>query len=144
VGKHHAAWISSNSNALRRFPAVLDTGFNDTLLMQEAQFRSWAGLAPRDLEVLDFITVSTHRVPLLDADIWLHPNLSGHRDLFASEPPFRLEVSTGIGVTPATAAAPRLPLLGTLALRRARLHLNIDYEKCHVSLHTPRRLWFFG
>lgn len=151
--KHHQimVWVSLTPSELAtpptplpRFPAILDTGFNDTFLMQEAHLRSWAGLAPDDVTVLDFITVSGRELPLLDADVWIHPNSPGHRDQISRGVPFRLELSTGIGLTPFSMSTPRLPLLGMLALRRAKLHLHVDFESCHISLHSPRRFWILG
>lgn|SRR5262249_18701725 len=151
--RHHQIilWVSITPPGLvelpssaRRLPAVLDTGFNDTFLMQEQHFRAWAGQSPHAFDVLESLSVHTHRVPLLDADVWLHCNRAGHRDEFASRLPFRLELSTGIAVSPAVVGAPRLPLLGLLALRRANLHLYLDCERCRVSLRTPRRFWFIG
>lgn len=151
--KHHQilVWVSITPPGLpafpeqaRRLPAILDTGFNDTLLIQEEQLRSWGGISPPDLELLDYLTVSGRRIPMVDMDVWLHVNLPGHRDQFASRPPFRLELNTGIAVIPDPTTTPRLPLLGMLALRRAKLHLHVDYEHCRITLRTPRRFWFFG
>jgi hypothetical protein len=150
--KHHQiiVWVSITEAGLpefppdaRRLPAVLDTGFNDTFLIQEQHFTARAGLSPQDFEVLDFLSVYGRNVPLLDADVWLHRNQPGHRDWLSSQPPFRLELNSGIGVCPVLANAPRLPLLGILGLRRADLQCFIDCQGCRVSLRTPRRFWFF-
>jgi hypothetical protein len=108
--KHHQmiVWVSITQAGLlefpaeaRRFPAVLDPGFNDTFLMQEEHFRDWAGLSAQDSNVLGFLSVYGRHAPLLDADLWLHGNRAGHRDQFALHPPFRLELNSGLGVCPA-------------------------------------------
>ena len=77
-------WVSITKAGLpefppnaRRLPAVLDTGFNDTFLIQEQHFTAWAGLSPQDFEVLEFLSVYGRNVPLLDADVWLHRNQRG-------------------------------------------------------------------
>jgi hypothetical protein len=150
--RHHqiVVWVSITQAAppefpanARRFPAVLDTGFNDTFLIQEQHLAGWAGLSARDLGMLGLLTVYARRVPLLDADVWLHRNETGHRDRLSLHPPFRLELNSGIGVCPIPINAPRLPLLGMLSLRRANLQLTVDCGKCLITLRTPRRFWFF-
>jgi hypothetical protein len=127
----------------RRFPAVLDTGFNDNFVIAEQQAVRWAGVVLEELPVLDVMRASGQRVPLRDADVWIHPNQPGERDHRAPRPPFRLELKTGIGVWPAgTPGARRLPLLSLRGLRRADLQVWIDCRTCHVWLRTPRRFWF--
>ena len=86
-----------------------------------------------------------HHIPLRDANVWIHPNQAGFRDRFASGQPFRVELDTGIAVWPARLpGAPRLPLLGIRALRRADLRVWIDCRKCQVWMSTRRGFWFFG
>jgi hypothetical protein len=151
--RHHQIdlWVSLSRPGLpslppsaRRFPAVLDPGFNDTFLIQERHFTDWAALALAEYQALGFLSVHGRRVPLLDADLWLHPNRPGYRDQMASKAPFRVELGTGIGVCPLPLDSPRLPLLGLLGLRRADLQLFLDCRRCRVELKTVRRFWFFG
>lgn len=149
--KHHQiiVWVSItlpeiqefSPNALR-IPAILDIGFNDTFLIREDHFCNWAKLSPTAFAVVDFLSVYGKRAPLIDADLWLHRNVPGTRDQFLAKTPFRLEISSGIAVS--NDLQPRLPLLGMLALRQARLQLQVDFDKCRVNLAPPRRYWFFG
>jgi hypothetical protein len=142
VTRPHAPGLPVNAG---RFPAVLDTGFNDNFLLQEEHLVRWAGLAPQDLPQVDFLAAAGQRIPLHDADVWLHPNRPGFRDQFSGAPPFCLELDSGIGVWPSgLPGARRLPLLRLRGLRRADLQLWIDCQKCQVWLRTPRRFWFFG
>jgi hypothetical protein len=76
--KHHQiiVWVSITQAGLAefpprapRFPAVLDTGFNDTFLLQEQQFTAWAGLSAHDFDVLDSLMAYDCQVPMLDADV---------------------------------------------------------------------------
>ncbi len=41
----------------RRFPAVLDTGFNDNFLIREQQLIDWAGLSPQGMPVVGHLRV---------------------------------------------------------------------------------------
>jgi hypothetical protein len=80
---------------------------------------------------------------LLEADVWIRPNQPGERDRFLDRDPFHLELDWGIAVHPTgMAQAPRLPLLGLRALRRAQLHLTIDGRRQRIRLRTTRRFWF--
>jgi hypothetical protein len=145
---HHLVfWASVSPDGLTElpsnaphFPVVLDTAFNDNFLIQEQQLSSWAGIDWRNLVQVNSLTLykdsdRERQVPLREADLWIHPNLPGFRDQFASIPPFRLELRSGIAVSdiPGT---PRLPLFGTLALKRAKLRVLINGYRCHFSIHT--------
>lgn len=122
------------------FPAILDPGFSHNFSIRHEHLIRWAGLDPRWLKRRQEVRINKEVVPLYKADVWLHPNVPGKRDRAAGGEPFRVELDTGIAVYPAnTPNAPRLPLLGLRALRRARLHLTIDCDRCAVTLRTPRR-----
>jgi hypothetical protein len=153
--KHHQiiVWVSITKvetaelpSTAGRFPAVLDTGFNDNFLIREEQLIDWAALTPQQLPAVDFLLVGQgQHVPLREAVVWLHPNRPGFRDDFTKDGPFCLELDTGIGVWPARLpGARRLPLLGVRGLQQTNLELILDCRKCQVSLRTPRRFWFFG
>ena len=118
-----------------RFPAVFDSGFNDNFLIQRQQLIDWAGLIPEELTQVGYLKSGDRLFPLRDADVWLHCNKPGFRDEFSTKPPFRLELRSGIAVS-TVPGLPRLPLLGMLALRRARLQQSINYRDCHMSLRT--------
>ena len=131
---------------LRRpwFPAILDIGHSHNFSIRHEHLIRWAGLDPRWLDRGKEVRINKEVVPLYQADVWLHPNVSGKRDRAAGGEPFRLALDTGIAVYPPTmSSAPRLPLLGLRALRLARLHLTIDCDRCSVTLRTARRSWFF-
>jgi hypothetical protein len=128
-----------------RLPAILDTGHTHNFSIREQQLVEWAGLDPRPLTKLGEIRVGGDRLPLLEADIWLHPNEPGNRDAVTERPPYCLELDLGIAVYPrALTTAPRLPLLGLRALRLADLHLTIDCPSRRVTIRAPRRFRLFG
>jgi hypothetical protein len=131
--------------ATSRLPVVLDTGFSHNFAITEEHLTRWAGIDARYLKKLRDITIKGDVVPLHEAEVWLHPNRSGERDQFANQPPFRLQLESGIAIYPrGMRTAPRLPLLGLRGLEPSKLHLTIDCEHRRVWLRTPRRLWFFG
>jgi len=152
--KHHqiVVWVSLTRPGLsqlpveaRRFPAVLDTGFNGNFLIAEQQVVEWAGIAPQEFQWINFLVADGQPIALRDADVWIHPNQPGFRDQLSAGRPFRLELHDGIGVWPsAIPGARRLPLLGLLGLRRADLQAFLDCWRCRVWLRTPKRFWFFG
>jgi hypothetical protein len=126
-----------------RFPVILDTGFNHTFLIGERQLFEWGGLAAKDLTWIDALTADGQAIPLRDADVWIHRNRPGSRDPLAGAAPFRLELTDGIGVWPtAIPGSRRLPLLGTRALRGAKLHADINFSDGWFSLFTGRWLRF--
>jgi hypothetical protein len=128
-----------------RFPAVLDPAFTDNLIIHRDQLRQFAGFIPQHLRPLNsFLRPPGRQIPLHAANLWIHPNQPGERDVFSGASPFRLELHRGIGIWGGEDGYPRLPLLGARALRQAELQLWIDYRKCRVSLRTPRRFWLFG
>jgi hypothetical protein len=144
-------WVSLGPMGLRdldprmpRFPAVLDTGFSETFLIHEQQLRGWAGLRPEHLRSRNQVFRAHGRqIPVHAANLWLHPNQRGERDLLASAAPFFLEVHRGIGICGGSDLFPRLPLLGARALRPAKLQVFLDYQKCRASVRTPRKFWPF-
>jgi hypothetical protein len=151
--KHHqiVLWVSITRPGLpefppgaRRLPAVLDTGFNGTFLLGEQQLVDWAALTLAELQWVGTLTADGQTIPLREADVWIHPNIPGFRDLLADRTPFRLELPGGIAVWPAALpGARRLPLLGVAGLRRADLLVLLDCRKCQVWMRTPRRWWLF-
>jgi hypothetical protein len=120
-----------------RFPAVLDTGFTDNFLISEAQLLSWGGVDAAGLPPTAHLTVGKEKIPVREANVWIHPNRPGFRDEFAPGRPFCLELDTGVAVWPATVpGARRLPLLGLRGLRQGELSLHVDCRRCRVSLST--------
>jgi hypothetical protein len=145
-------WVSITPSGLAhfpssatRFPVVLDTGFNHTLLMAERHLEDWAALKVKDLTWIDVLTADGQAIPLRDADVWIHPNRPHSRESIPDASPFRLELPEGIGVWPAAiAGARRLPLLGSRALRRGGLHLHVNGRAGWFSMSSNRWLWFLS
>jgi len=143
-------WMSVTASGLAdfprgapSFPVVLDTGFNHTFLIGEQQLEEWGGLRAPELTWIDLLSADGQPIPLRDADVWMHPNRPQSRDPAPGAAPFRLELPEGIGVWPAAIpGSRRLPLLGTRALRHAKLQADLNFRKGWFSLFTHRRLWF--
>ena len=120
-----------------RFPAVLDTGSSFNFSIRETHLRQWAGIDPRFLERLGFLRHLGWRLPRLDAELWLHKNKPGTRDLLSPSTPNRLSSDNGIAIYPDDMPhAPRLPLLGLQTITQHRLHLSVDGERRLVSLRS--------
>jgi hypothetical protein len=129
----------------RRFPAVLDTGFTNTFLIAERQLLSWAGLRRAELGRIDNFQTGGRRVPMYEADVYIHPNRPGTRDEFADRDPIRLDLEDGVGVWPSgIPGARRLPLLGVRAIRQAGLRAVVNGRRRRVWLGTPWRFWPFA
>lgn len=145
-------WVSLGPVGLRRldaltprFPAILDTAFTDNFLIHQEQLQNFAGLQPQHFRRFnDDLRAHSRRIPLHAANLWLHPNKPGERDVFANTAPFLVELHRGIGIPREADLYPRLPLLGARALRQAQLRLFLDYSKCQASMRTARKFWFFG
>jgi hypothetical protein len=117
-----------------RFPAILDTGNNHNFAIREAQFGRWA---PMILRRTGRVEVGGFSVPLLAADVWIHPNRPGTIDP-SGEPPFRLELKGGISVYPPDVPNPaRLPILGLRGLIRNGLRLTMDGATRALTLESP-------
>ena len=76
-------------------------------------------------------------IPLLGANVWIHPNRPGLIDP-SGQPPFCLELKGGIAVYPPDVPNPaRLPILGLRGLIRNRLRLTIDGATRALTLESP-------
>jgi hypothetical protein len=122
---------------VHRFPAILDIAHTHNFSIQEQHLIRWAGLRPEMLHVLGGIRQAGRRLPLHEADVWLHRNRPGQRDELLDRPPHRLILSRGIAVHPSESGFPRLPLLGLRAIVSNRLHLAVDGECQSVNLRAP-------
>jgi hypothetical protein len=117
-----------------RFPAILDTGNNHNFAMHQAHLERWA---PMILPVAGRVEIGTSTIPLLAANVWIHPNRPGTIDP-TGQPPLRLELQRGIIVYPPDVPNPvRLPILGLRGLIRNRLRLTIDGDGRHLTLESP-------
>ena len=121
-----------------RVPAILDTGLNHNLAIREEQLL-WAKLpsVPR----LGQVRIGAHTLPLLAANVWIHPNRPGMRSAHEKRRPLLLELDGGIAVYPdGVPNSARLPVLGLRALVRNELRLTIDGKRREVMLNSPG--WF--
>jgi hypothetical protein len=119
-----------------RFPAVLDTGFNKTFLIQEEHLNQWAGLRREHFVQAEEMTVHGRKVPVFAADIWSQPNVPGKREDAPGRPPFRIRLYPGIAVSPRGTGEPRLPLLGRRALAAGDLQMSFRWRAMLFSLRT--------
>jgi hypothetical protein len=117
-----------------RFPAILDTGLNHNFAMRREQFDRWA---PIGVPQVGRVEVQRFSVPLLAANVWIHPNRAGTIEP-SGQPLFCLELKGGIAVYPPNVPNPaRLPTLGLRGLIRNNLRLTIDGEGRHLTLESP-------
>lgn len=132
---NRAAWPGSS----QRFPALLDFGFNGSLLLREDHLDQWVKgqIDEKNFPLLGAVTVDGQNVPAFEADLWLYSNIPGFRDQIADTPPIRLELVGGMILCPASISRFHLPLLGVSALRKNRLRLLVNGEKRYISLRTP-------
>jgi hypothetical protein len=121
------------------FPLVIDSGFNDSFLMQSRQAVEWMSLA-----ICSRLPIVEHRLPVRDAIIpnreaavWLHPNLPGSRDLDPKGSPVQLNLEFGITLAPPGPYAREKPLLGMRAIRFNKLNIRIDGQVQRVWIDTP-------
>jgi hypothetical protein len=135
--------VKAVSKSTPRLPAVIDTGFNHSLLIREEHLSNWAGLAIEQLSPLATqITAYDRRVRLRAANVWLYSNRSGKRDELLNKPPTQLPLYQQVAVCPSDVESPRLPLLGLRALTLAGLDLRVNGEQRSVTISKAKRLWF--
>jgi hypothetical protein len=125
------------------FPAILDTGHNHTFSLSEYHLRSWAGLTPDVLDVLAAVRDRGRRIDLRSANLWVHTNAVGQREVLSDGPPHRLIANAGIAVYPGD-DFPRLPILGLRAIAENDLLLTVNGRTREATLRTPRRWWPFA
>jgi hypothetical protein len=117
----------------RRFPVVLDTGFNGNVMVREEQLRDWAGYGPTDLSTLGAGLVDGKPARVKRANLWLYHDRESHA------PPYCVELFGGILVTSPMSDRPRLPLLGMRAINTAGLRVAIDGRTRLVTVAAPRK-----
>jgi hypothetical protein len=121
-------------------PVVIDTGFNDALLLRETQLVHWGLLEPRSLRRGQRALQIHHQlsIPKYEIDLWIHPNQPGERDRLAGSAAVRIELPDGVPIWPAAVpGGKRLPLLGTRALAEAGLLFSVEGGKRPVQLELP-------
>jgi hypothetical protein len=122
------------------FPVVLDTGFNNTFLMQQRQAEVWVTPAifatfpaPRR-----WLQIGRERIPYWNLALWIYPNVPGTRIPDTASSPTWINLPQGVLLTPpGSAATKEKPLLGLRAIRFNGLSLRIDGQRGTVSLDAP-------
>ena len=128
-------WLSLQ-DALRPFPAILDTGHSHDLSISRRHLERWTGA---NLPQIGWTRIGMEKVPQYGTKVFLHRNAPGTRQRSGQTHP--LQMDQGIAVVPdESRAAPRLPLLGMRALIGNRLRLIINGERRQVTLKTKG--WF--
>jgi hypothetical protein len=123
-------------------PAILDTGFDRTLEIDEWHLIRWAGLHKEHLDPTEKAKSQEGRkYDLCRARIWLHRTPYEGLRTSQPRPPLLLEKSTQVRVmAPIGKPHPRLPLLGLTALIANKLKLALDGENSHYRVHKSLRV----
>ncbi len=118
-------------------PAILDTGFNRTLEIDEWHLVRWAGLRKEHLNpAAKNKSDDGRKYDLCEARIWLHRTPYGGPQAPRVQPPLLLERSRQVRVmAPIGRPNPRLPLLGLTALIENRLRVAIDAENSRFRIY---------
>jgi hypothetical protein len=122
-------------------PAILDTGFNRILEIDEGHLVRWAGLHKEHLDPIEKDKSHEGRkYDLCRANIWLHrTTYSGPRRPPARSP-LLLGKSTHVRVmAPIGKPHPRLSLLGLMALVENNLQVFIDGERSRFRIEKSLR-----
>jgi hypothetical protein len=111
-------------------PAILDTGFNRTLEIDEWHLIHWAGLHKEHLSIIARDKLRDGRkYDLCKATLWLHRTSYEGPQMPRARPRMLLAGSTQVRVMATTEKPnPRLPLLGLNALIENHLQVRIDGE----------------
>jgi hypothetical protein len=129
-------------------PAILDTGFNRTLEIDEGHLVRWAGLHKEHLATTEGEKFQDgRRYNLCEANIWLHRTPYEGPEAPRAQPPLLLANSRQVRVmAPIDKPNPRLPLLGLTALIENRLQVAIDGEnsrfRVYQSLGVSLSEWY--
>jgi hypothetical protein len=94
----------------QEFPAILDTGLNHNLAIQEEQLQQWAQVVVKRSAV---VSINGYPIPIAQADLVLEGKVLPLRDGIVVYPP-------------GMSFAPRLPTLGLRALVRHKVRIVIN------------------
>jgi len=126
-----------------KFLALLDTAHNHYFALQQRHLQEWGGIWAQGSRPLGHIAVNRRRIPLLEADLWIHPNVPGQL-VPSGQAPFRLFLKDGLAVYPDDGSNhPRLLLVGLRAILDNQLHLAVSGWRRAVTLRTRRWWWFW-
>ncbi len=121
------------------FPLLIDSGFNDSFLMQARQ--AWSWMTPT---VCRQLPQNRHRLPVQNAylpnrsaAVWIYPNQPGSRDPSTHVLPVRLELEFGVTLVPPGPYAREKPLLGVRAIRYNKLNIRINGQHQRVWIDIP-------
>jgi hypothetical protein len=122
-------------------PAILDTGFNRILEIDEWHLVKWAGIHKEHLDPIE--TDKSHegrKYDLCRANLWLHRTPYAGPRRPGARSPILLRKSTHVRVmAPIGKPNPRLPLLGLTALIAKSLRVSIDGENSHFRISKSLR-----
>ena len=118
-------------------PAILDTGFNRTLEIDESHLVRWAGLRKEHLNpAAKSKSDDGRKYDLCEARIWLHRTPYEGPKAPRVQPPLLLEGSRQVRVMAAIGKPnPRLPLLGLTAFIENHLQVAIDGERSRFRVY---------
>ena len=122
------------------FPLLIDTGFNDSFLMQQRQAETWLTPAVFARYGLSGYHLRAGRETILgwNMALWVYPNVPGTRDPDPAASPRWFDLPLGATLTPpGSAFTKEKPLLGLRALRSNGLLLRIDGAAGRFSLDAP-------
>ncbi len=137
-------WVSiqARGRPSLRFPAILDTGFSLNFAIQEEHLRTWTGLSPDAFRVIGRSRINQQDLRLYRADIAIHSNVPGQRDVFRGAEPYQLSLCEGIVIYPrGNPLGPRLPLLGLRAMVQNKFETVIDGPRRELTIRKKRRLF---
>ncbi len=123
-------------------PAILDTGFNRVLEIDEWHLIHWAGLHKEHLVPIE--TDKSHEGRKYDvcrANLWLHRTpYEGPRTPRVRSPLLLYKSRQVRVMAPMGKPNPRLPLLGLTALMQNHLRVSIDGENARFRVYKSFRL----
>jgi hypothetical protein len=147
------------------FPILIDTGNNHNLLLQDQQLLKLANCHPAWFPRCGHTKLLGCKTPLLDASLWLYPNVPNSWECDFNAQATELELDNGAAVIHTGTVNPpwkpsrkdcdafllkdypRVPTLGLRALFHNRLcfYLDNDGEDKHAFLGRRRPWWrMFG
>ena len=137
AGQHRGSGTRRPSRDAPRFPAILDTGNNHNFAIRQAHLERWA---PMILPEAGRVEIGTFIIPLLAANVWIHPNRPG-RSIRAGNRRSAWSCSAASSSIRRTfPIPPGCPILGLRGLIRNSLRLTIDGDGPESDPRIPFRL----
>jgi hypothetical protein len=122
-------------------PAILDTGFNRSLEIDEVHLVNWAGIRKEYLAPIAKDRLHDGRkYDRCRASLWLHRTPYEHPRTPRASSPVLLANSTQVRVMASVGKPnPRLPLLGLMALIENNLQVRVDGENTRFRIYKSIR-----